>query len=631
MVSKKSKPKKPVNHAKHENGQIKAADSLPAPKSHIQGQASARIAVLEEERKEEESVPEEETEKEQEESGETQEEGTEGSEGQESESEGDVEEDEDIAKAKAEKVQMIIKSGKAKHEDDRHGKDKEKKKSKNADMEYDLESENIQASVEISKTSDFVLSYELKFPNIALGTSTVLDKIRSMLLTEIPIKPNELTSIASIDSLKKKFYERGIDVLQKEVPYIDDTTQKFLIGSLMQDMFGLGRIEFLLADPNLEEVVINGAQEPVWVYHKKMGWLKSNVVVNSESEILNYANNIGRKVGRQITLLNPLMDAHLTSGDRVNATLFPVSTHGNTITIRKFRRSPWTITDFIENKTLTPDVAAWIWLAIQYEMNMIVAGGTASGKTSLLNVFLTFIPPNHRIISIEDTRELQLADFLHWIPLTTREPNAEGLGEVSMLDLLVNSLRMRPDRIVVGEIRKAREAEVLFEAMHTGHSVYATLHADTAELALKRLLNPPIDVPEAVVEALHMFAVAFRDRRQGLRRMIQLAEVLPRGEKGGANANVLYRWKPTKDIMEKENESFRLLEEIRMHTGMSDDEIKSDIKDKVDILEWLVKRQVRDLNMIGRMVAIYYADPEYVTRTIKKDISAEAIIKGWFG
>lgn len=494
---------------------------------------------------------------------------------------------------------------------------------------YKVVSENIEANVEIKKTSDFVNLYELKFPEIAPGTSAFLDRVRAVLLTEIPIKPNEMMGFASIENMKKRFFERGMEVIKKEMPFVDEKTQKYLVGSLMQEMFGLGRIEFLLADPNLEEIVINSSKEPVWVYHKKFSWLKTNIFVEPESEILNYANSIGRKVGRQVTLLNPLMDAHLITGDRVNATISPISTHGNTLTIRKFRRSPWTITDFIENKTLNYDIAAWIWLAIQYEMNMIVAGGTASGKTSLLNVFMSFIQPNHRIISIEDTRELQLADFLHWVPLTTREPNPEGLGEVSMLSLLVNSLRMRPDRIIVGEIRRANEAEVLFEAMHTGHSVYATLHADTAEQALKRLLNPPIDVPEAVIEALHMFAVAFRDRRLGIRRMLQLAEILPGSEKSGAQTSVLYRWRPLKDEIIKENDSYRLLGEIRMHTGMTDEEIMNDVEEKSDILKWFVKNQVKDLNKIGRLVAVYYSDAESLLKGMKKNEDPDKIIKSW--
>jgi len=230
-------------------------------------------------------------------------------------------------------------------------------------------------------------------------------------------------------------------------------------------------------------------------------------------------------------------------------------------------------------------------------------------------------------ILAHNTRELQLPEFLHWVPLTTREPNPEGLGGVSMLDLLVNSLRMRPDRIIVGEIRRAREAEVLFEAMHTGHSVYATLHADTAEQALKRLCNPPINVPETVIEALHMFVVAFRDRRSGIRRMLQLSELVPRGEKGGVTINTLYRWRPAKDEIEKVNDSYRVLEEIRIHTGMSDNEVKKSLEEKIDILKWLVKSHVSDINKIGRIVAIYYSEPEFLLKRMKE--SPDKVIEEW--
>ena len=491
---------------------------------------------------------------------------------------------------------------------------------------YKVESEKIIAFVDIKRTKDFVPLYDLRVPEIAPGTLALLDKVRTTLLTEIPIKISELMDVSALESLKKKFYDKAIKAIQKEIPSLNQRLKEVLAGLLIQEMFGLGRIEFLLADPNTEEVVVNGSKEPVWVYHKKYGWLKTNIQIKSENDILNYANNIGRKVGRQVTILNPLMDAHLPSGDRVNATLFPVSTHGHTITIRKFRRSPWTIVDFIENKTINYEVAAWVWLAVQFELNMIVTGGTATGKTSLLNVFMNFVPPNHRILSIEDTRELQLPRFLHWIPLTTREPNPEGLGAVTMLDLLVNSLRMRPDRIIVGEIRRAREAEVLFEAMHTGHSVYATLHADTAEQALKRLCNPPINVPETVVGALHLFVVAFRDRRTGIRRMLQLSEIIP-GAESGLNINTLYRWRPSTDEITKTNESYRIVEEIKNHTGMNDEEIKKNLEEKVDILKWLVKNHTNDINKIGRIVAIYYTDPEFIFKNMEK--SVDEVIEEW--
>tara|TARA_Y100000031_G_C8209569_1_gene380242 strand:+ start:126 stop:776 length:651 start_codon:yes stop_codon:yes gene_type:complete len=193
-------------------------------------------------------------------------------------------------------------------------------------------------------------------------------------------------------------------------------------------------------------------------------------------------------VGREITGLHPIMDAHLLSGDRVASTLFPVSTAGNTITIRRFARNPWTITTLIANNTLSKEMAAFIWLAMHYEMNILVAGGTASGKTSMLSAISGLLPTNQRVISIEDTREITLPEELewNWVPLTTRNPNPEGQGEVTMLDLIVSSLRMRPDRIIAGEVRRKAQAETMFEAMHTGHSVYTTIHADTVEQVKRR-------------------------------------------------------------------------------------------------------------------------------------------------
>src|SRR3989344_5425311 len=303
-------------------------------------------------------------------------------------------------------------------------------------------------------------------------------------------------------------------LIREKVPGIKQDTEDFLVGILMQEMLGLGKIEFLLNDPNLEEIVIVNSKE-IRIYHKKHGWVITNLELKSEEEITNYANIIARRIGRQISVLNPLLDAHVVTGDRANAVFYPISTKGNTITIRKFARDPWTIVDLIENKTINLDVASILWLAVEYEMNVLISGGTASGKTVFLNACMPFIPPNHRIISMEDTRELMLPEFLYWCPLVTRSPNPEGKGEVSMLDLLVNSLRMRPDRIILGEIRRQREAEVLFEAMHTGHSVYATVHADTANETIRRLINPPINISPSMLNNVNLNVVMFRDRRSG--------------------------------------------------------------------------------------------------------------------
>lgn len=385
----------------------------------------------------------------------------------------------------------------------------------------------------------------------------------------------------------------------------------------MQEMLGLGKIEFMINDPSLEEIVIVNSKEPVRIYHKKYGWLKTNITPESEEEIINYSNIIARRVGRQINVLAPLLDAHIITGDRANAVLFPISTKGNTITIRKFARDPYTIADLIENGTVSMDIAALIWLAIEYEMNVLISGGTASGKTVFLNSCMPFVPPNQRIISMEDTRELMLPEFLYWCPLVTRTPNPEGKGEVSMLSLLINSLRMRPDRIVLGEIRRQQEAEVLFEAMHTGHSVYATVHADTASETIRRLTNPPINVPHSMLSSVNLNVIMFRDRRKGLRRVFQVAEFMPGKEK--VTPNILYRWVPELDKFTTHNKSFSFYDQLSRNTGMSEKDINEDLKNKKKILEWTIKNKLRDLKSIGKIMNLYYTNPEKLDYIIKRN------------
>ena len=211
-----------------------------------------------------------------------------------------------------------------------------------------------------------------------------------------------------------------------------------------------------------------------------------------------------------------------------------------------------------------------------------------------------------RIVSIEDTRELTLPNTLHWVPLETRLPNPEGKGEVTMLDLLVNSLRMRPDRIIVGEIRRQREAEVLFEAMHTGHSVYATLHADTAAETISRLTHPPINVPPNLLGAVNLNVVLFRDRKKGIRRVLQVAELIV--DENKVTPNILYRFKPSEDKIIEHAKSLKFYDEITRYTGMSFQEITKDLSERKVILMWMVKSNIRSIGEISRVMTLYYSD-----------------------
>lgn len=443
--------------------------------------------------------------------------------------------------------------------------------------------------------------YAISFLNISETTLRILNKLREEFLSKVVIGAIEMPEDSGED-IRKKFEGEIRILIKKYFPGIDLDTTNLLVSHVMQQNVGLGNIEILLKDANLEEVVVNNSVEPVWVYHRKHGWLKTNIVIPSEARIRHYATTIGRDIGKEITLLNPLMDANLKSGDRVNATLNPISSKGNTITIRKFAEKPWSITDLIIGKTMNYETSAWVWLCVQHELSLIISGGTASGKTSALNAVANFFPPNQRIISIEDTRELTLPNTLHWVPLATRLPNPEGKGAVTMLDLVVNSLRMRPDRIIMGEIRRKAEAEVLFEAMHTGHSVYGTLHANNAEETITRLTNPPIDVPKAVLSSLSGILVQNRNRRTGFRRTLQFAEIASSGD-----ARVIIQLDVGKDKLEQVGVPERLLDTLSLYTGLNEDDIARDLQEKTDILRWLVAKKIDDVHQIGLLMARFYS------------------------
>ncbi len=470
-----------------------------------------------------------------------------------------------------------------------------------------------------------------EFRSVELGPYTLLfvDYLQQIIAHRISLEPQEIIDPRKTTSLEDKFYGEALNLVKQYFPGLDEEGKNILAGVILHKVFGFDRLELVMEDDNLEEIVINSSSEPVVVYHKKYGWLKTNLLFESEDDIYNLATLIARKAGREINLMHPIMDAHLPNGDRVNATLFPISTYGDTITIRRFVREPWTIVDFTspELNTMSVEMGAFLWQAMQYEMNMLVVGGTASGKTSALNTLAALIPPSNRIITIEDTREINLPQYLkyNWVPLVTRNPSSEGRGGVSMLDLMVASLRMRPDRVIVGEVRRREEAEVLFEAMHTGHAVYSTMHADTGDQVIRRLMNPPIEIPATEMESLHLIVVMYRDRRTGRRRVYEIDEAVL-GVGGEVNLNRVYRWRARNDTFERINDSTRVYNELNMHAGMTIEEITQDLEDKSKILRWMQKFNIRSIDRIGSVMSVYYKEPSVVVDAAERGTPPEKIL-----
>jgi len=472
---------------------------------------------------------------------------------------------------------------------------------------YTVQAEGINITVDIIKQElEAVPFYIISLLRLSEITEQVIEKIKSEIIGDVAFnmsfKDHDEEHVA-----RRQYKKILIEKLREVFPDLQESFLQMINEYVVITSLGMGEIEFLLKDKFLEEIVINSANQPIWVFHKKHGWLETNIIVEDEAKTDHYAMLAGRVVDKTITALNPLMDAHLITGDRVNATLKPISSNGNTVTIRKFAEQPWTITTFLQTNTIDYYTAAMVWTAIQYEQSILIVGGTGSGKTSTLNVFSIFIPPNQRVISIEDTRELRLPKTLHWVPMETKMPNPEGKGGVTMLDLMVNSLRMRPDRIIVGEIRRKNEAEVMFEAMHTGHSVYATLHANTVQETITRLTTDPLGISKSLLSAVDLIFVQNRNRRTNTRRTFQVAEL-----KDDGNFNLLMQYNYKKDALERVNVPVSFYKNLELVSGLTKQEVDAEIQEKMAILMYLVKNNIILIDDIALIMKNYYVNKKYL-------------------
>ena len=304
-------------------------------------------------------------------------------------------------------------------------------------------------------------------PNTA--ERTIINTIKEAATRIISIAPYR---IRDLEQRRTVYYHKIMEILKSSPELrIPEHRMAFYAEAVVREMVGYGIIDPLVKDDKLEEIMVIGAMKPVYIFHREYEMMTTNIEFYSDNEIRDLINKIARQVGRRVDISSPLLDARLADGSRVNATIPPASVSGASLTIRKFREDPYSIIDLINLNTINPEVAGFMWLCVDgmgvKPANILISGGTGSGKTTTLNVLASFIPARERIVSIEDTAELNLP-LKHWIRMEARPPGLEATGEVTIDILTKNSLRMRPDRIIVGEVRH-KEAFTLFTAMNTGH------------------------------------------------------------------------------------------------------------------------------------------------------------------
>ena len=343
--------------------------------------------------------------------------------------------------------------------------------------------------------------------------------------------PTLYDEIADADELERKVRQTLGELLSREETPLTAADRARIIQEVVDEVLGHGPIEPLLRDPTVTEVMVNG---PGRVYVERSGQLvPSGVEFADEAHLRRVIDRIVSRVGRRVDEASPMVDARLPDGSRVNAVVPPIALDGSSLTIRKFARDPFTVQDLIGFGTLTRQTADLLQACVRGHLNVVVSGGTGSGKTTTLNVLSSFVPTDERIVTVEDAAELQLHQD-HVVRLESRPSNVEGRGAVTTRDLVRNALRMRPDRIVVGEVRDGAALDML-QAMNTGHDgSLTTLHANTPRDALARLetmvLMAGMDLPvrairEQVASAVHLIIQVSR-LRDGSRRITHITEVL---------------------------------------------------------------------------------------------------------
>ncbi|MEM4258138.1 MAG: ATPase, T2SS/T4P/T4SS family [Candidatus Thermoplasmatota archaeon] len=481
-----------------------------------------------------------------------------------------------------------------------------------------------------------------------LKNTQTLDKYYRVI--EPFLSPDEEKSVQFIQETLLKVMDHRLDELEKDrvdeylVEQIekvindydikaDEVFKKKILYYVVRDFLGYGKIDPLMRDTNIEDISCDGANISIFLYHKKYGSLRSSIQFDSEEELSAFVIKLAQKCGKHISIAEPMLDATMPDGSRIQMTLSKtVTAKGSTFTIRKFRADPITPTDLIEYHSMSPEMVAYMWLAVEHGINAIFAGGTAAGKTSTLNALSLFIPREAKIVSIEETREINLP-HPNWIPGVVRSGFGEVVhdkfvGEIDLFDLMKAALRQRPEYILVGEIR-GQEAYVLFQAMATGHTTYSTFHADSTKSLIHRLEGKPIEVPRIMLQSLDIISIQVSaqvgDKRvRRCKQIVEIVDIDPMTKE--ILTNEVFRWDPIEDRFIYSGKSY-ILERIRSQYDMDKEAMMQEIKRRVDILNWMHRKGIRSFKEVAQIVAWYAETPDELMQKVRNDEDIELLSK----
>lgn len=463
--------------------------------------------------------------------------------------------------------------------------------------------------------------YELNEPNLTQNEEKIKDKIVNLFRNRADLDVFNLG-----ETEKSRYLKNTLNSILKENHIkLDENLKDKIFYHVFRDFIGYGKIDILMHDEGIEDISCDGVGIPIFIFHKKYQSISSNIIFDNSDILDSFVVKLSQMSGKQISVYEPIVDGKLADGSRLQTTLSRTITQHSTFTIRRFREDPLTPVDLILNNTMSLHMAAYFWMAIEQSSSILFCGGTATGKTTMLNALSLFLPSNYKIVSIEDTREINLPHE-NWIAGTTRtgfSPSEQSKTgkDIDMFDLVRVALRQRPKAIIVGEVR-GKEAYTLFQAMTTGHLSYSTVHASNLHALIQRLENPPISLPRMLLTSLDLVVFLNSVTVEGdpQRRVTTVNEIIKLDPETNRLVTMTpFRWLSEVDDRFEYSGGSRILSRIKIQNGWSDEKLHQELDNRMVVLEWMKRKNLRSYKDVGKIVTEYRKNPETVLKRVKED------------
>ncbi|MDH5389697.1 MAG: type II/IV secretion system ATPase subunit, partial [Candidatus Bathyarchaeota archaeon] len=430
------------------------------------------------------------------------------------------------------------------------------------------------------------------------------------------------------ESFTESFHKQLPKIMAKHPKILGTTSPigtKKITYYLERNIAGYGKIDPLMFDPYIEDISCSGVNRPIFLWHRKYENIRTNVYFTDEEEIADFIMKIVHKSGKHVSIAFPIVDVTLPGKHRLAVSYGrEVTPAGTSFTIRKFREDPFTIIDLIKNETIDENIAAYLWLLVENKMSLMIMGATGAGKTTSLNAIACLIRPNYKIISVEEVAEINLPHE-NWVSTISRSGfGVESEGEIPLFGLIKSAVRHRPDLIIVGEIR-GEEAYVLFQALATGHGGLCTIHAEDVETAIKRLTQPPMNIPPAIMSLMnctivvkHVRSPIFDRSRKRLssRKFIRVSEI-----KNANTIHDIFVWDQSSDTFQETLSNSFLLKKIGRNLNVSMERLMNELERRKEVLLSMVEQNIRDYRSFNNTLNKYYYSSSFQPEKISKTTS----------